>query len=490
MYKKNTIQCLALDFGASSCRLIKTKIEEDKLLMEEIFRAANGPEREGKNLVWPLERLFGHTLDGLAKAGAEGEHYDSIGVDTWGVDYVLLDKNNELLAPPVAYRDERTSGMVERFTHEKFSKEQIYDKTGIQFMPFNTLFQLYAQTIAEPELLAQTHKFLFIADYFHFLLSGTLTIEKTMASTSQMWNLHDNCWDADLLSALALPAKALMPPVSPGSEIGVLSPEICTASSLNPMRVITPASHDTASAVLAVPAAESNDWAYLSSGTWSLLGVESEHPITSQEAMKANWTNEGGYGNTFRFLKNITGLWIIQEIAREFGGQYSFGELAAMSMAEPSFISLINPNDPRFFSPVSMIKEIGRACNDTGQEVPKTPGSLVRCAYDSLSLLYRKTLGELCTLSGREIKTIHVVGGGSQADFLNQLTASVTGVPVSAGPVEATAIGNAVAQFLETGAISSLTEARAIIGRTFPVKQFEPESITGTDAAYHQFITL
>lgn len=482
-------RCLSLDCGASSCRLVRAELMDEALVMREIIRMENGPEKQGGRLVWPLERLFAHVVEGLREAGAEGERYDSIGVDAWGVDYVLLNENNRPLCPPVAYRDERTRGMIERFVGDRLTKTHIYEKTGIQFMPLNTLYQLYAQTLSEPELLARTKRVLFISDYFHFLLSGMMAIEKTIASTSQMWNLHDNCWDPDLVDALALPSDALLPPVDPGTEIGALSPTLCEIAGLNALRVITPASHDTASAVLSVPA-EGDDWAYLSSGTWSLLGVESKTPITGPDALNANWTNEGGYDGTFRFLKNITGMWIIQEIARGLEGRYSFAELAAMAKTEPGFISLIDPNDTRFFSPANMVKEIARYCRETGQVVPETPGSLVRCAYDSLSLLYRKTIDDLCALSGKQIKKLYVVGGGSQADFLNQLTASVTGIQLLAGPVEATALGNALSQLLTIGAISSVAEARALIRRNFPVKQYEPHPIADLDTAYHRFASL
>lgn len=450
---------------------------------------ANGPEKKGNHLVWPLDRLWECTVEGLRKAGAAKEPYLSIGVDTWGVDFVLLDGDNRPTTPAVAYRDERTDGMIERFSKEQYTREQIYSRTGIQFLPFNTIYQLYAQTVTEPDLLAKTQSLLFISDYFHFLLSGVRTIEKTMASTSQMWNLHNECWDPELVNALALPAEALSAPIEPGTEIGLLSQELCDKTGLPALRVIAPASHDTASAVLAVPAQKGN-WAYLSSGTWSLLGIEVTEPITTQEAMNANWTNEGGYAKTFRFLKNITGLWIIQEIARNFGNQYSFAELAEMAKAESGFVSLINPDDPRFFSPANMVEEIGNYCRTTGQVEPKSPGSLVRCAYDSLSLLYRKTLEELCTLSGKQIEILHVVGGGSQADFLNQLTASTTGLPLLAGPVEATALGNALAQFLTTGAISSLEQGRALIGKSFPIQRFEPEPITNLEEIYARFKIL
>jgi rhamnulokinase len=379
--------------------------------------------------------------------------------------------------------------MIARFVNDRMPRERIYEKTGIQFLPFNTLYQLYAQSLAEPGLLARTRRLLFIPDYFHFLLSGTIAIEKTIATTSQMWNLHDSCWDPDLVDALALPSGAYSPAVDPGTELGMLSPALRDKTGLNTLRVIAPASHDTASAVLSVPA-EGDHWAYLSSGTWSLLGVETKTPIICPDALNANWTNEGGYNGTFRFLKNITGMWIIQEIARNLGERYGFAELAAMAEKEPGFVSLIDPDDPRFFSPANMIEEITRYCRETAQVVPETPGSLVRCAYDSLSLLYRKTLEELCALSRKKIKTLHVVGGGSQADFLNQLTASATGIPVMAGPVEATALGNALAQFLTMGAISSLADARALIRRNFPVKRYEPDSIAGIDTAYHRFASL
>lgn len=482
-------KCLSLDCGASSCRLVEVDMHAETLLMREIIRVENSPEKQGSRLVWPLDRLFAKIIKGLCKVGDEGERYASIGVDAWGVDFVLLNEDHRPLSPSVAYRDERTSGMLDRFAREQLTKGQIYAKTGIQFLPFNTLYQLYAQTLAEPELLKQTRHLLFISDYFHFLLSGALAIEKTLASTSQMWNLHDDCWDPDLVGCLALPAEALLPPIDPGTEMGVLSPVLCEDTGLNALRVIAPASHDTASAVLAVPA-KGDDWAYLSSGTWSLLGVETKTAVTVPEALNANWTNEGGYGGTFRFLKNITGMWIIQEIARDLGGRFSFAELAALAKAEPGFVSLIDPNEARFFRPVSMAAEIACYCRESGQAVPETPGALVRCAYDSLSLLYRKTLADLRALSGRDIRVLHVVGGGSQADFLNQLTASATGIPVLAGPVEATALGNALAQLLTTGAIASLSEARALIRRSFPIRRFEPDPIAHIDTAYLRFTSL
>jgi rhamnulokinase len=459
--------------------------------MREIIRMENGPQKLAGRLVWPLERLYAQVVEALGTVGGQDEQYASIGVDAWGVDYLLLDENHRPLCPPVAYRDNRTRGMIARFVGERLTKAQIYAKTGIQFLPFNSLYQLYAQSLSEPELLARTRRILFISDYFHFLLSGRVAVEKTIASTSQIWNLQDDCWDPDLIDALALPGEAFLPPVDPGTEIGELSPSLCESTGLNPLRVIAPASHDTASAVLAVPA-EGDDWAYLSSGTWSLLGVETKAPITGPQALNANWTNEGGYEGRFRFLKNITGMWIIQEIARSLGNRYSFTDLAAMAKAQPAFVSLIDPDDTRFFRPANMAREIAHYCRETGQAVPETPGALVRCAYDSLSLLYRKTLNDLRTLSGKEIKTLHVVGGGSQADFLNQLTASATGIPVLAGPVEATALGNALAQFLTTGAIASVAEARTLIRRNFPVKLFEPDPGDGIDMddAYLRFASL
>lgn len=482
-------KCLALDFGASSCRLVGISLENNRLVMHEIHRMPNGPEKKGEQLVWPLELLVAGTIEALQKAGAEGVAYESIGVDTWGVDYVLLDGDNVRFAPPVAYRDHRTEGLLEKYTAEVISREDIYLKTGIQFLPFNTLYQLYAQTLIEPELLGKTNTLLFIADYFHFLLSGKVTIEKTNASTSQMWNLNDNCWDKDLVDSLALPASALPEPINAGTQIGRLIPELQQKTGLPDIRVIAPATHDTGSAVLAVPASEEN-WAYLSSGTWSLLGIESDTPIATKEALQANWTNEGGYGNTFRFLKNITGLWIIQEIARNFENHYSFAELAELAKAEEGYVSLINPDDAVFFSPGSMIDEIKNYCRQTGQSVPETAGQLVRCAYDSLSLLYRKTLEDLTAISGKQIDMLHVVGGGSQAEFLNQLTADSIQIPVLAGPVEATALGNGLAQFLSTGAISTLAEGRAMIARSFPLKRFNPEPVPNLEEIYQRFRNL
>ena len=367
-----------------------------------------------------------------------------------------------------------------------FQKSGSIRRQGIQFLPFNTLYQLYAQTLSKPDVLQKAASFLFIADYFHFILSGVATIEKTMASTSQMWNIHQNSWDTDIADSLAVSKKALLLPVVPGSKVGHLTLEMQQKTGLTDIPIIAPASHDTASAVLAVPAKGSN-WAYLSSGTWSLLGIEIDEPIINDKALQANWTNEGGYADTFRFLKNITGLWIIQEIARVLKDRYSFGELAEMARQEGGFISLINPDAPCFFSPENMIDAIKGFCRQTGQKVPETPGQLVRCAYDSLGLLYHKTLEDLRDLSRKKIEVLHIIGGGSRADLLNQLTASITGIPVLAGPVEATALGNALAQLLATDAIDSLARGRELIGASFPVQRFEPEHLSDIETIRKRF---
>ncbi|GEM_PF-4360 len=484
-------RCLALDFGASSGRLVSVSIEDDGLHLDELARMENGPEPSADGLVWPHERLFRETMEGLRKAGESGLQYDSIGVDTWGVDYVLLDDEGELIGSPVSYRDNRTEGMVERFIAGEMSKEDVYARTGIQFLPFNTIFQLYSQTISSPETLAVAKQLLFTADYYHYLLSGEMSVEKTNASTSQMWNLSEQRWDRKLLSSLALPSEALQTPVAPGTVLGELRPELAEETGLHGLKVVAPASHDTASAVLAVPAVKgSGEWAYLSSGTWSLLGIEVDAPITDADAMAANWTNETGFNDTIRFLKNITGMWIVQQVAKEYDGRYSFAELAGMAEDETGFVSLVDPDDSAFFSPVSMIGAIREYCAKTFQPVPETPGALTRCAYDSLSLLYRKTMQDLCELSGREISLLHVVGGGAQATLLNRLTAGVLGMPVVAGPVEATVIGNALAQFFASGVLSSLEEARALVARSYDLQRFEPEPIPGADAAYQRFLAL
>lgn len=482
-------RCLALDIGASSGRLMEVELQGDTLTMQELARMENRPKPVDGHLCWHHESLFSEVVKGLCLAGESKKNYDSIGVDTWGVDYVLLDGKGQILGYPVAYRDERTQGMIERFTREIMTKERLYEKTGIQFLEFNTLYQLYAQTCSQPELLGKVHRLMFTADYFHYLLSGVASIEQTMASTSQMLSLCDTRWDADILEALALPQGALQTPVAAGTEVGTLLPELARQTGLSELRVIAPATHDTASAILAVPAT-GDDWAFLSSGTWSLLGVESKSPINGPAALAANWTNEGGYDQTYRFLKNLNGLWLVQEIARVFDGGYSFADLAALAASEPGFTSIIDPNDIRFFSPANMIDEIQEFCRETNQPIPETPGALARCAYDSLCLLYRKSLGQLHTLTGRTINVLHVVGGGSQADLLNQLTASAIGIPVLAGPVEATALGNALAQFLATGAISTVKEARRIISLSFPPRRFEPQSMPGMDQAYERFLTL
>lgn len=473
--------CLALDFGASSGRLMAVDLSNDVFSLRELARMKNGPEKRANNLAWAHERLFAEVEAGLCKAGECAETFTSIGVDAWGVDYVLLDENHNVLGLPVSYRDPRTEGMVERFERDCMPLRDLYQKTGIQILPINTLFQLYAQTLLEPELLKKAKHLVFTPDYYHFLLTGNIGIERSIASTSQMLNINDGSWDSDLLAKLALPQSALADVVPAGTDMGALTSSLTQKTELSGLRVIAPASHDTASAVLATPvrrADEAGDWAYLSSGTWSLMGVETTTPITGDDAMRANWTNESGYGDTYRFLKNIIGLWIIQELARDLDGKYSFAQLAAAAEEEQAYRSLINPNDPRFFNPACMTTEIQNFCKETGQPVPDGPGALARCAYDSLSLLYRKVFLELEELRGGKINVLHVLGGGSKAHLLNQLTADALGVQVLAGPEEATALGNALAQFLSAGVISSLAEARALVAHSFPVQTYEPRAET------------
>jgi rhamnulokinase len=486
---------LAVDLGAESGRVMAGLWNGKTLQLEEVHRFGNGPVPLADSLRWDVLRLWAEIQQGLALAARKyGKSVISVGVDTWGVDFVLLTRNGEMLGQPYHYRDARTNGMVEK-AFRKVPRAEIFAQTGLQFMQLNTLFQLLALKERRPELLELTDSLLFMPDFIHWALCGSRAAEFTIASTSQCLNPLTRNWAAPLLKKFDLPSRIFPKIVPPGSNLGALRPQVTAQSGLNGVHVIAPPSHDTASAVAGVPTAHTGktNWAYLSSGTWSLMGVEVNKASLSPRTQELNLTNEGGLDGTYRLLKNIMGLWLVQQCKRAFdarGRVYDYPQLAAHAAKAPALRSLVNPDDPRFLNPPEMPKAIQEFCRETGQRVPKTEGELVRCAYESLALKYRQVLGWLEELTGNRIEVIHIVGGGSKSKILNQFTADACQRPVLAGPVEATAMGNLLVQVRSSGELSSLSEIRRVAHKSSEVEVFQPRQATSWDAAFDRFAQL
>lgn len=476
---------IAVDIGASSGRLILSeKDSSGKIGLEEIHRFKNGFTNMDGTDYWDADHLIKELLIGLEKVKQQGIENCYVGIDTWGVDYCLLNKHGQVMSQPISYRDSRTDNAVADFDRI-FSLEVLYEKTGIQLQPFNTVFQLFKE---DREKLKQAGQLLLMPDYLGYVLTGKAVLEKTNASTMQLMNLETRKIDEDVLTAIAVDKKLFPDPVEPGSFLGPILKEKFPEYDLPNATVITIASHDTASAVVGTPGIGDN-WAYISSGTWSLMGVEIENGISTQEAYDANFTNEWGVQGTIRFLKNIMGMWLIQEVARMQDYQYSYPELAELASQEEAFVSLIDVNDQRFLNPKNMIEEIRDYCREKNQKVPETAGELARCIYDSLALCYAAELEKLERITGRTITQLHIVGGGSNNDFLNQLTADVCGINVLAGPGEATAIGNIIVQMVATEGFGTLEEGREAIKDSFPLKEFQPKADTCLAMEKHRALT-
>ena len=488
---------LAIDLGAESGRVMLGTLQDGRLSLEELHRFSNGAVVIKGSRRWDLLHLYAEIVQGLRNAGARGLPVRSLRADSWGVDYALLQGSEPFLAPPYQYRDERTDGSYERLG--EVTREEIYAATGIQFMTINTLCQLHTDLLLRPEILKFADRFLLIADAVNHLLGGEPVAEASLASTTQLYDPASHDWARPLIARLGLP-ESLFPRVVPsGTSIGTLTPELQNETRLGPVKVVATCSHDTGAAIAAVPASDEEGWAYLSSGTWSLLGVESPVPILTEEARKLNFTNEVGYGGSIRLLKNIAGLWILQECMRfwrESGEQYGYSDLVDLALEAPALVSLINPGDARFLrsggttASGGMPARIAEYCRETSQPVTEGAGALARCILESLSLLYRKTLGELEQLTGKPINRLHIVGGGTRNTLLNQCAASATGRRVITGPVEATAAGNILIQALAGGDLSSLAEARQIVIRSFPQDTYEPQDAVLWDAAYGRFTAL
>lgn len=466
---------VAIDIGASSGRVILAKTGK-KLEITEIHRFKNGFTKSDGHDRWNINHLINEILLGLEKVKTYGVDTCTIGIDTWAVDYVLLDENDELLADPVAYRDARTQGVMAK-AFEKMSKSKIYQKTGIQFLNFNTLYQLCAE---DRELLAKSKTILMIPDYIAYRLTGKKVGEVTNVSTTQYLNIHSRNYDKELLNIAGLDLDKFPELVETGTVIGKLSSDLYVKYDLPEAAVIAVATHDTASAVVGAPATNDN-WAYLSSGTWSLIGVENQEPILSQKAFEENYTNEWGAYKTYRFLKNITGMWTVQEIARILDYQYTFAEMAEQAYQVEPFLQYVNLNDNRFTNPDNMITEIQDYCRESGQIVPETLGELVMCVYSNLALAYAHEWRILENLISHQLDVLHIVGGGSNVKLLNQLTADVIGKPVVAGPGEATALGNIMVQMITSGELQDLREARLWLSENQSLERYEPRPIADRD---------
>jgi rhamnulokinase len=482
-------QLLAFDLGAESGRGVLGLFDGRQLRLEVVHRFPNGPVRTLDSLHWDVLRLYGEMLAALRRCGAERGGLDGLGVDTWGVDFALLGRGGTLLGNPRHYRDPHTE-TIEAEAFARVPPGEVFRRTGIQFMRFNTLFQLLALKRDRSPLLDVAETLLFMPDLFHFFFTGIKVNEFTDATTSQMYDPTARGWAYDLLQQFGLPTHVLGTIVPPGTVLGPLRTAVAADTGLSPVPVIAPASHDTGSAVAAVPA-QGTSWAYLSSGTWSLMGVELDAPLINEKALQYNFTNEGGVGGTIRFLKNIMGLWLVQECRRAWersGQAFGYDDLTRLAEAAGPFVSLVNPDDASFLLPPSMPAALADFCRRTGQPVPAEPGSVVRCALESLALRYRWVLERLEELTGRHPEVVHVVGGGCQNQLLCQFTADACNRPVLAGPVEATAIGNVLVQALGLGLLGSLADAREVVRRSFEVTAYTPRQPERWQEPYERFL--
>lgn len=464
---------LAVDIGASSGRHILGHLEDGKMVLEEIYRFENGMDKQDGKLLWDTKRLFTEIVNGMKVCKKLEKIPYSMSIDTWAVDYVLLDKDDNVLGSTYGYRDSRTTGMDEE-VYKLVPEKELYKRTGIQKQIFNTIYQLMAVKMQSPGLLEEAETFLMLPDYFQFLLTGNKVSEYTNATSTQLVSPFDKQWDEELIKLLGYPKDIFLPLNMPGTEIGDLKKEIYEEVGFN-CKVVLCASHDTASAVMAMPLA-SDSGLYISSGTWSLMGTELKKADCSEESGQGNFTNEGGYDYRFRYLKNIMGLWMIQSVRHELKDVYSFAQLCDMAEECKEFPSRVDVNDSVFLAPDSMTEAIKDYCRRTGQPVPEIPGEISTVIYQSLADCYGKTVQEIEHNTCRKYDSIHIIGGGSNAAYLNQLTANATGKTVYAGPGEATAIGNMMAQMIYGKELENLAEARKCVFDSFGIKQYKPEA--------------
>jgi sugar (pentulose or hexulose) kinase len=483
---------LAFDLGAESGRTVLGRIRNDRIELQEIHRFPNRPVQIGDSLHWDVLRLWGEMEHGLALAAREAEDsLVSLGVDTWGVDFGLLDIHDHLISNPFHYRDRRTEGILERMPRS-VSNVEIYQQTGIQIMTINSLYQLASMALAESPQLAAASTFLNMPDLFNFWFSGVKVSEYTIATTTQCYSPVTGDWAWDLLNKFQIPSYIFGEIVSPGTVLGKIRSNIAKEIGLESLNVVSVASHDTQAAIAAIPA-ETGNYLYLSSGTWSLIGIEVERPVITEVSRSYDLTNEGGYGGRFCLLKNIVGLWLLQECRREWarnGREYSYDELTNLAASAAPFKFFIDPTDPVFLTSGDMTVRVQEYCRKTGQPIPEEHAEIVRCILESLTLEYRHVIEQISNLSGFSLPVIHIIGGGARNELLNQFTANATCRKVIAGPVEATALGNILVQSIAAGQVASLAEGRSLVRRSVETREFEPADPGSWDQAYERYMKL
>lgn len=485
-----TKRVLAFDFGASSGRAIIGCFDGDKITLEEVHRFSNDPVSVGGTVHWDVLRLFYEIKQGIIKAKIAGG-FDSIGIDTWGVDFGLIDSEGKLMENPVHYRDARTVGLVDE-AFKTMPKEKLYGITGIQFMELNTLFQLISLKKYRPWMLERADKMLFMPDLFGYMLTGKMCAEYSIASTSQLIDLDKRTWSKEILDAFGIKESVFAPLVQPGTVLGELSKEICEECGVDPVPVISVCGHDTQSAITSVPC-EDGDFAFLSSGTWSLFGTELDKPIVNETSMNINITNEGGFDGSTGFLKNIIGLWLIQESRRQWkreGKEYSYADLEKLALAAEPFKCFIDPDAPEFVPHGNIPERVREFCRKTGQYVPETVGEIMRCIYESLAMKYRLTFEKLRECTERDYPVIHVIGGGTKDGLLCQMTANSCDRTVKAGPIEATVMGNVAVQLMSDGSVENIGQARKIVAESSELKTFEPKDTDKWAGAYEDFLKV
>lgn len=494
--------CLAIDMGASSGRHVAGRFDGRTLELEELYRFENGPVSMLDSFYWDLPGLWSHVQKGLAVAAARNEPLESVGVDTWGVDFAFVTQKGELLGNPYCYRDSRTDGAMER-AFAVVGRPEIFAQTGLQFMQFNSLFQLFVMKERQSPFFDMADRFLMMPDLFHYLLSGELGNEFTNATTTQCFNPVTGDWARDLLGRLGIPDRLFRQVRLPGEVLGPVRDRVRAATGLaSGTRVVLPGTHDTASAVMAVPTDRpvgTTDWAYVSLGTWALMGIESPQPVVNETVAKFNFTNEGGVGGTMRLLKNICGLWLLQECRRVWnlqgkknssGGPLDWEDLNRMTESARPLTTFIDPDAREFLGPTDMPQAIREFARRTGQPVPDSEGAVLRTALDSIAMKFRQVLGMCEAIAGRKITTLHIVGGGIRNRILCQAAANATGCRVVTGPIEATAIGNLMMQFIASGEVANIEEARRIVRNSFEVVEYEPTGVEAWDGAYDRFLAL
>ncbi len=489
---KKSINCIAADLGASGGKLIRGCFDGSLIRLEEVYRFANGPVRLKDSIYWDALHLFEEVKKGLAMAGrGSAGRPASIGLDTWGNDFCLLDRDGELLENPHSYRDPRTDGVMDRaFT--RMSRRELYQRTGVQFMQHNTLFQLYSLVLADSRLLPAAATYLMVPDLFNYWLTGEKCCEYTNATTTQFYDPYSQSWCEPILSAFNIPARIMPAIIRPGSRLGNLENWLCEELNMEPVPVIAVGTHDTASAVSAMPA-HNSDYAFLSSGTWSLLGAEALNPVVNEAGLTHNFSCYGGVCDTYLVWKNIQALWLLQECQRAWQGRgliYSYEKLLAMARRSRPLGSLIDVDDRKFLTPGDFPALIAEFCRSTGQKEPMDVGSTVRCILESLALKYRYTFERLQEVTGKKLNGVYVLGGGARNGLLNRLTAEATGVPVMAGLPEATSVGNIMLQLITLGEVGSLAQSREIIGRSFKSRTYAAEMTPQWDGAYKRFVSM